>query len=141
VRRFLALVLAAALPLSAASSVSLHVHEYLDHEHPEHQHGIAAHDHRDARLLHSDPHTAANDDHPLSIEAGPCNAGSHAVGITIVGASLPDVRVDVAGLPGPALAGPRAPVRSALRITDIRVHGPPFLHRLAARAPPVSLPA
>ncbi|HET7695078.1 MAG TPA: hypothetical protein VFK57_05165 [Vicinamibacterales bacterium] len=137
-RRLIAMVLAAALVTATAAAASLHVHEYAGHDHPEHHHGLAAHRHAAAAPPHADRRL---DDHGPHFEAISCDAGRHAVTARTVCASVPSVEVAVAELPGPALAVPAAPARSALPITDVRVHGPPAPGRLPARAPPASLPA
>jgi hypothetical protein len=53
-------------------------------------------------------------------------------------ARIPQAHVDLAELPGPTFAVPGAPIRSAVPITDVRVHGPPFDARTPSRAPPLT---
>lgn len=139
-RRFLALVVAAALVSASVSAASLHVHEYLDHDHPEHHHGPASHHHPPGGAADLD-HDSADDGHHLSVEAASCDAGRHVAAVRTACASVPRVHVDLAEVPGPSFAILATPGRCRVRITDTRVHGPPFLRQLPARAPPVRLPA
>ena len=49
-RRLLAFVLIQALVVSTAVGASLHVHEPLGHDHPDHHHGPATHDDEDTDI-------------------------------------------------------------------------------------------
>jgi hypothetical protein len=141
VRRLLALVLAVATFSSVGTVASLHVHEYVGHDHPEHHHGLAVHDHDADSRIEGGHHGDVDDDHELSIEAVSCRAGRHAVGIRTTWTNVHQVHVDLAEIPGPALVIPAPLNRPGFAITDVRVHGPPSLRQLPARAPPVSQPA
>ena len=137
--RLVALVLAQALVVSSAMASSLHVHEYLGHDHPDHHHGPATHEHEHA-LAERDHHSTAehDDDHP-TVGAESCDPGRHAVAVTMGCAQVPQVHVDVAELPVPTIAAPTAPIRTTTRVTEVRVHGPPpFDPRIPSRAPPLT---
>ena len=142
-RRVMALVLAQALVALSTMGSSLHVHEYVGHDHPDHHHGPANHGHEHSptadRDHHgSDHHAIADDDHGSTIEAESCDPGRHAVDVAMVCTYVPQVHVDVAELPSPGINVPSAPVRSATSVADVRVHGPPFAARIPPRAPPAS---
>ena len=136
-RRLVALVLVQALAVSTATASSLHVHEYLGHDHSEHHHGPASHEHHDPELPDSDhPVASVDEDHP-EMEAVPCDPGRHAVAFTLC-AYVPQVHIDIADAAGPTVAAPLAAIGSATPITDIRVHGPPSHVRIPSRAPPTA---
>jgi hypothetical protein len=135
VRRLFAFVLVQAMVMSSATGSSLHVHEYAGHDHPEHHHGPAAHEHH-----HSAPageHHTEDQDHP-GLQADSCDPGRHAVAATMVCAQAPRIHVDIAELPGPAILVAAVSVRSAIALTDVRVHGPPIDRGIPARAPPLT---
>ena len=138
-RQLVAFVLAHALVVSAATGSLLHVHEYVGHDHPDHHHGPATHEHEHSALGERDHHsTAEHDDHP-KVGAESCDPGRHAIAVTLGCAQVPQVHVDIAELPGPTIAAPTAPIRSAATVTDVRVHGPPpFDPRIPSRAPPLT---
>jgi hypothetical protein len=136
VRRLVAVVLAQALVASSAVGSSLHVHEYLGHDHPDHHHGPAAHDHEHSTFVELDHHSAALEDHELAVRAESCDPGRHAVSVSMACASVTQVHVDLAEQLGPRTVVPSVPIRSAIPITDVRVHGPPFDARIPSRAPP-----
>lgn len=135
-RRLVAFLLAQSLIASTSVASSLHVHEYVGHDHPDHHHGPAVHDH--PGTADRDHHGHADDEAHPAWEADPCGPGRHAVAVSIGCASVPPMNVDLAELPGPTLAVPSSPIRSAVPFTDVRVHGPPFDARTASRAPPVA---
>jgi hypothetical protein len=137
VRRIVALVLVQALVVSTSMASSLHVHEYVGHDHPGHHHGPAAHDHDHPATADRDHHTLAGEDRP-AWQAEPCEPGRHAVSVSMSCACIPQAHVDLAELPGPTLAVPSAPIRSAVPFTDVRVHGPPFDAGTPSRAPPLT---
>src|SRR5688572_22365501 len=116
---------------------SLHVHEYIGHDHPDHHHGPAVHDHDHPATADRDHHDDEDRDHP-AWQADPCEPGRHAVTIGAACACIPRAQVDLAELPGPAVVLAGAPIRSTVPFTDVRVHGPPFGARTPARAPPFS---
>lgn len=142
-RRIVALALVQALVASTAIASSLHVHEYVGHDHPDHHHGPASHEHRQSAQDDHDHHSeetearGAEDDHFAAPDEA-CDPGRHAVSITLGCAQVPQVNIDVADVPGPSLFAPRAPIRSVAPVIDVRVHGPPLDIRIPARAPPVS---
>jgi len=136
VRRLVALALAQALVLSTASAPSLHVHEYVGHDHPEHHHGPASHEHFHSEI--ADHHTSADDGRHPSVQAESCDPGQHAVAVTMGCAQLRQVHVDVAELPGPATLALASPGRSPASVSDVRVHGPPFDLGIPSRAPPLT---
>ena len=125
-RRIVAALLIPAF-LGVSSLVALlHTHVYEAHEHPEHQHGLAAHEH------HAPPvHRPA---------AGPiierCEPGQHAKAFTFIATTpLPIPTLDAALIPA-LLTIPSPPVERALAPADVRVHGPPARGPSSSRAPP-----
>jgi hypothetical protein len=128
VHRALALLLIPALIATSGVHFPLHTHVYDDHDHPEHHHGLAAHEHHQAA-----PHS---DDASPHLE--PCDPAKHTLSFAFVCAAPPQVHVDLAGLPGPTIAVPSIPIRSAPVITDVRVHSPPFAVRIPSRGPPLT---
>ena len=136
-RRFVAFVLMQALVVSTATVSSLHVHEYFGHDHPEHHHGLASHEHDDTELPDLDHHVGSVDEDQEEIEAGPCDPGRHAFAVTLGCAHVPLVHIEFAEGAGPTVVAPIAPIGSATPITDIRVHGPPSNVRIPSRAPPL----
>lgn len=140
-RRVAAVVLAQALVVSAATGSSLHVHEYVGHDHPDHHHGPATHAHEHSTDHDPAHHSATESEHETTIEAERCEPGRHAVTASMVCSHIPRVQVDLAELAEPTVSIPNAHVRSAVRLTDVRVHGPPLDAGIPPRAPPVSLHA
>jgi hypothetical protein len=139
VRRLVAFVLVQTLVVSTAMGSSVHVHEYIGHDHPDHHHGPASHEHHHSALAVQDDHhsDAVDADHPV-MEGETCDAGRHAVAITLGCAQVPQLQVDIADLPGSTVLVPIAPVRSIASVTEVRVHGPPRDLRVPARAPPLA---
>jgi hypothetical protein len=136
VRRLVAFLLAQALMVSTFVASSLHVHEYVGHDHPDHHHGPAAHDHDHPATTDRDHHShEENEDHP-AWQADACEPGRHAVSVSMSCACILQAHVDLAELPGPTVGVPSAPIRSTVPFTEVRVHGPPFDARIPARAPP-----
>jgi hypothetical protein len=135
VRRLVACALVQALVVSTAAGASLHVHEYLGHDHPEHHHGPASHDHH-AAIVDDDQYDETEDHDLPTLQADSCHPAQHAVAVRIGCAPVPPLHIDVTELPGPPILVPAAPVQSAAPVTDVRVHGPPFDSRIPARAPP-----
>ena len=134
-RRLVACALVQALVVSTAMGASLHVHEYLGHVHPEHHHGPASHEHHQAAIA-DDHHHDDPEDHGLPVlQADSCDPGHHTVAVTMSCAQVPPLHVDIAELPGPTVVVPAALLQSAVPVTDVRVHGPPFDSRIPARAP------
>jgi hypothetical protein len=116
---------------------SMHVHEYAAHDHPDHHHGPASHEHKHSVLAEQDHHSPADDDHQALL-AESCDPGRHAIATTLGWAQVPQAHVDLGELPGPTIIAPAAPIRSATPVIDVRVHGPPFDARIPARAPPLT---
>ena len=141
VRRFLAVFVVQGMVLSMTWGSSLHVHEYVGHDHPDHHHGPASHEHQHSALgAQHHPSQGALEDHP-AMEAESCDPGRHAVAVSVGSAQVSQVHVDLTDVPGPATVVPVAPIRSASPITDVRVHGPPSHNRIPSRAPPLPLHA
>jgi hypothetical protein len=137
VRRLVGLLLAHSLVVSSATASSMHVHEYAEHDHPDHHHGPASHEHGPSARAEQDHHSPADDDHP-ALQAESCDPGRHAVSTTLGCARVPQAHLDLAELPGPTIIAPAAPIRAATAVVDVRVHGPPFDARIPARAPPLT---
>ena len=136
-RRVVAFVLMQAMVVSTVTASSLHVHEYLGHDHLEHHHGPASHEHHHFALAEANHHLeGVNEDHP-AIEAEPCDPGRHAVAVTLGCTHVPQVHIEIAEFAGPTVIAPTAPIRPATPITDVRVHGPPRDVHLPSRAPPL----
>jgi hypothetical protein len=121
---------------SAAGQVSLlHIHLYSDHDHPEHHHGLAAHEHNRPAEHHDDG------DHDQAVHLESCDPGQHAIALTMAcGPQPPAQAVDGVGR-SLILDGLLAPIRSVTELTDVRVHGPPPLTEAPPRAPPLIFPA
>jgi hypothetical protein len=127
VHRVLALLLITALIATSAMEPLLHTHVYTDHDHPEHHHGLAAHQH--------ELEPAHPDDATTGVEA--CDAGEHAVSFASVCAAVPQVPVFLVEVGAPALPVPDLPNWQPLGYTDVRVHGPPPRSTAPPRAPPL----
>jgi hypothetical protein len=138
VSRLVAFVLMQALVVSTATATSLHVHEYIGHDHPEHHHGPASHEHQHSSFPDSDHHDEGVGEDDPAIEAGSCGPGRHAVAVTFGCVHVPQIHVEIAEVAGPTVIAPTAPIRSATSITEVRVHGPPFDIRIPSRAPPLN---
>jgi hypothetical protein len=128
VRRIVAALLIPAF-LGISSLVALlHTHVYEAHEHPEHQHGLAAHEHHTAPAHRPD--------------AGPilerCEPGQHAKAFTFIATTPQPIPTIDAALIAAVLMVPTLPVERALAPADVRVHGPPPRAPSSARAPPLS---
>ena len=137
VRRLAGLLLAHSLVVSSAMASSMHVHEYAEHDHPDHHHGPASHEHKHSASAEQDHHSPTDDDH-AALQAESCDAGRHAVAVTLVCAQVPHGHVDLGDLPAATTIAPAAPIRSTTPVVDVRVHGPPFDVRVPARAPPLT---
>jgi hypothetical protein len=128
VHRALASLLIPALIATSGVVSLLHTHAYNDHDHPEHHHGLAAHEH------HAEP-SHPDDDGLAHVEG--CDPGKHAVSFAFVSASPPQVHgVDAENAP-PAPLIPELQIARAVRYADLRVHGPPARTQSSPRAPPV----
>ena len=120
----------------------LHVHEYIGHDHPTHHHAPASHEHGHELSPATETdldHVSTFDSHGApTARAESCDPGRHGVAVKMSCAKLPQLHLDLAELPGPTIVVPAVPVRSAVGITDVRVHGPPFDPRIPSRAPPLT---
>jgi hypothetical protein len=106
----------------------LHTHAYDDHDHPEHHHGLTAHEH------HTAP--ARPDAAPRRLED--CDPGQHAVPFAFMFAAPappPALAAEVLDLLTTAAPAPR--IGAAGRHADVRVHGPPARTQAPPRAPPL----
>jgi hypothetical protein len=138
VRRLVVCALVQALIVSTAAGASLHVHEYLSHDHPEHHHGPASHVHHQAAIADHDHHDNTEDDGLPTLQADSCDPGDHAVAFTMGCAQVPQLPDAIAELPSPTVVVPVASGQSVAPVRDVRVHGPPFDSRIPARAPPLT---
>ena len=136
VRRLLAFVLIQALVVSTALGTSLHVHEYVGHDHPEHHHGPASHEHHPAAIAENDHHDETEDHGLTALPADSCDPARHAVAVAMGCAQVSQLHIAISELPSPTVVVPAAPVQSVAPVRDVRVHGPPFDSRIPARAPP-----
>jgi hypothetical protein len=137
VRGLAAVVLAQALIVSSILPSPLHVHEYIGHDHPDHQHGPASHEHHPPPSAGQDHHGQDEDADRQAAHVESCDPGRHVVAVAIGYAPVPQPQVDLGELPGPTIVAPAAPLRSAIAVIDVRVHGPPLDLRIPARAPPL----
>ena len=129
--RALALLLIPALIATSGAVSLLHTHVYDDHDHPEHHHGLAAHEHQ--------PVVADNEDGRPHLES--CDPGEHAVSLTFVCAAPPQVHALDADIDPPQSLAPQHEIKLAAQPTDVRVHGPPPRTLTSPRAPPAILHA
>jgi hypothetical protein len=127
VHRVLALLLIPALITTSGVVSLLHTHVYDDHDHPEHHHGLAAHEH------HAEP--AHPDDGTAHLEG--CDPGQHTVSFAFVCATPPQAQAVDAVIELPASLIPEARVERAVGYADVRVHGPPPRTQSSPRAPPL----
>jgi hypothetical protein len=128
VQRVLALLLIPALVATSGVVSSLHTHAYGAHDHPEHHHGLAAHEH-DAMPAHPDEGTPR-------LEG--CDPGKHVIPFAFVCAAPSQVHaVDAVIISLPARFTPQLQIQCAVRHADVRVHGPPVHAQASPRAPPL----
>jgi hypothetical protein len=133
VYRTVTILLALVLASTSGQVSALHIHAYTDHDHPEHHHGLAAHEHQPP-ALHDD-----DDDDVIHLES--CDPGQHALSITMGSAPLPQVHAIDGESATPGSVAPLVQLRSVHHVTDVRVHGPPTRTQAAPRAPPLIYPA
>ena len=133
VPRVIPVVLGLVLASTSGQVSALHIHAYTDHDHPEHHHGLAAHEHHRSAPHHDEDHDAVH------LES--CDPGQHAVSVTMGCAPVPHVDAIDAQCANSSLVEPLVPVRSVQPFTDVRVHGPPPLTQAPPRAPPLIFPA
>jgi hypothetical protein len=130
-----AIAIGLTLMWSAGHRSTLHVHAYFDHDHPEHHHGLAAHEHHPAGV-HDDDHEEAG----AGLKLESCDPGTHVVTVAMACAQLPPVQV-VDGESGDLTVLPElVPQEPWTERTDVRVHGPPGLSQTSPRGPPIHLP-
>jgi hypothetical protein len=122
----LALLLIPALTATSGLVSLLHTHAYPDHDHPEHHHGLSAHEHHAA---------ASHSDDVAHLEG--CDPGKHTVSYAFVCAAPPQVHAADAELTLPATPSVEVQIERTVRHTDIRVHGPPPRTQSSPRAPPL----
>jgi hypothetical protein len=113
----------------------LHAHTYSEHDHPEHRHGPAAHQHRHAQTIVDRHH---GDDRP-TIES--CEPGQHAVSLVMRGTTVSVFSIAMIETESPTGVSPTRSLIAFARFEDVRVHSPPDRPRPPARAPPLALPA
>jgi hypothetical protein len=135
VRRALALSSLLAIVAMWGGVPLLHVHAYGDHEHSEHRHGLAAHEHAHASALVSH-HT---DTRQPTLES--CEPGQHVVSLVMRGATVSVFSIVLIETESPTAARPQSPLLALPPFDDVRVHGPPERARPPARAPPLAFPA
>ena len=134
-RRMLASLVGLALMAAPGAVSPFHIHAYTEHDHPEHHHGPALHEHHhpQATLQHDGDHD------PLRLES--CDPGQHAVSLVMACASPPHLPIVVAERADPSRVEPSVTPTLNRLIVDIRVHGPPARGRIPPRAPPADVPA
>jgi hypothetical protein len=133
VQRALAILVGVALLATAGEVSRLHTHAYVGHDHPEHQHGIASHDHVPL-IVHED-----EDDEGPHLE--PCDPDRHEVSLTF-GCAPATSRISVHAEATPVPVVNRlVPVQIIRTVTDARAHGPPPVRSAPSRAPPHIFPA
>ena len=108
---------------------TLHTHAYGDHDHPEHHHGLAVHDHQ--RLDHHAAESTAR------VEG--CDPGRHAIAISF-GCLPPPQALTVDAVDAMlAVIGPDLTTDARVSLTEVRAHSPPLHKRTSPRAPPSDL--
>jgi hypothetical protein len=127
VQRVLALLLIPALIATSGVGSLLHTHDYTDHDHPEHHHGLAAHEHH-----LTPPHP---DDGVTRVEG--CDPAKHTVSFASLCAAVLQVMVVVAELRVPSRLTPDLKDWQPVGYADVRVHGPPPRSQASPRAPPL----
>jgi hypothetical protein len=130
VRRVCALVLSVSVFTTAAQMAWLHTHAAEGYDHPEHQHGPAAHSHTALPAHHDEADETA-------VEA--CDPGDHVVSAAVAWASASMDAGVAAGPPAVSAWVPPIGIDGERWLTDTRVHGPPAGAPIPPRAPPPSL--
>lgn len=126
-RRALALLLVPALIATSGVASLLHTHAYRDHHHPEHEHGLSAHEHRGT----SKPAVDGAD----RVER--CDPAGHVVSFKFLCEAAPQAHTADAEFILPAAPCVEMQVQRGLRHQDVRVHGPPPRTQGPPRAPPL----
>jgi hypothetical protein len=127
VHRALALLLVPALIATSGMPSLLHTHAYDDHDHPEHHHGLSAHEH----------HAPASHSEGGGARLEGCDPGKHAVSFAFAGAAFTKSHAVNAELTLTATPTPEIRIDRRVRPTDVRVHGPPRRTQASPRAPPL----
>jgi hypothetical protein len=127
VPRFLALLLVFALTATSSVAALVHTHAYRDHDHPEHHHGLSAHEHYGPA---SHPR-----DGVARLEG--CDPGKHTVSFIFISAA-PQTQALDAELTFLASAILEIHSEGIVRDRDVRVHGPPVPRQSSPRAPPLT---
>jgi hypothetical protein len=124
--RSLALLLVTALTATQGALSLLHTHLYDDHDHPEHRHGLAAHE----------PHsiTAHAEENSPHVEG--CDPAQHVLSFRFICAAPPQTGVVDVDVSLPGSLTPQTEITLATQPTDVRVHGPPPRTQACPRAPP-----
>ena len=130
VYRLVALLLVPALMATSATTSLVHTHAYSDHDHPEHHHGLSAHEHHGTASTASHPR-----DGVARLEG--CEPGKHAVSLTFVCAA-PQVHTLHAELTLVVSGTSNIEPGEIVHDNDVRVHGPPGPPESSPRAPPSS---
>jgi hypothetical protein len=131
VHRFGTILLGLVLASTSGQVSALHIHAYTDHDHPEHHHGPASHEH----------HRSAPDQDVDGPHLESCDPAQHALSLTMGCAPLQQVPVLDAESASPSTLEPLIPIRAVHDLTDVRVHGPPPRTHAPPRAPPLTSPA
>ena len=131
VRRVLVLLVVQALIATSGVVSLLHIHSYGDHDHPEHHHGLAAHEHHGTR-----PHSP---DDTVRLET--CDPRRHTMSFAFMCVGPPQSHPIDAEFVQPSIPVPELPEHPAVGPRDIRGHGPPALDLTSPRAPPTIFPA
>lgn len=122
-------LVAVAFVAISVSAPTLHTHAYGDHDHPEHRHGLAMHEH------HGLSRHATDD----TVRVEDCDPGQHAVAVSLRCVPPPHVPTVDAVDTVPAVIEPDLTATVRVSLADVRAHGPPLLVRTSPRAPPPDL--
>ena len=128
VRRVLASLLGIALASFGGQMSALHTHVYTGHEHPDHDHGPAAHGHHSTQAASGDADT-------VRLEA--CDPGRHALSLVLGAAALRHHQQVAIESAASRVIEPSVLLQTRISLIDVRVHGPPLSRRTSPRAPPL----
>ncbi len=132
VERLIGGLVALVLTMSPGQVPQLHIHWYTDHDHPEHHHGLAAHEHSVSGARTTGADLLLKD----------CDPSRHKITFSFACAAPPRASWLDAELVTPVVRAPEPPpLHSLVDLTEIRVHGPPPRTQSTPRAPPSSVPA
>lgn len=126
-RRVLFACLAIVMLWSSTGRASMHVHAYTGHDHVDHHHGPATHDH--------DRHAPANGDG----ERFPsCDPGAHAIFLASATTTVPTAAVFSVPFDSVELyaVAPECACCGPVYAIDVRQHSPPRCTPQSPRAPP-----